>query len=87
MRTEEEQPNPGALQSYLEKHGLSQEDFAQKFTPRVSQGLVWQWLQWLEDPKKGTRITAERAKEIETITQGQVTRHELRPDLYEDKAA
>lgn len=75
------------LRAYLEKHGLSQEDFAKRFDPPVSQGLVWQWLQWLDDETKGTRITAERAKEIETITGSEVTRHALRPDLYEERAA
>lgn len=85
MRTDE--PNPGALAAYLEKHGLSQDDFAKKFLPPVSQGLVWQWLKWLENPQKGTRITAERAKEIEIITEGEVTRHDTRPDLYEERAA
>lgn len=76
------------LQAYLEKHGITQENFAEKFRPKVTQGLVWQWLQFLKNPKKGTRITAERAKEIEVITSGEVTRAELRPDIYEkDKAA
>jgi hypothetical protein len=75
------------LKAYLEKTNLSQGDFAKKFDPPVTQGLVWQWLTWLENPKKGTRITAERAKEIESLTGGEVTAHELRPDLFEAKAA
>lgn len=70
------------LSDYLEKHGLSQEDFAGKFKPKVSQGLIHQWLLWLKTPKKGTRITAERATEIETITGGEVSRSDLRPDLF-----
>lgn len=74
------------LAAYLEKHDLSQEEFAQKFDPPVSQGLIWQWLQWLDNPQKGTRITAERAKEIAGITDGEVPKHELRPDVYEKAA-
>lgn len=70
------------LADYLEKHGLSQEDFAAKFKPKVTQGLIHQWLLWLKNPKKGTRITAERAVEIETVTKGAVDRSDLRPDLY-----
>lgn len=74
------------LDAYLEKHGLSQEDFAGKFKPKVTQGLVHQWLLWLKNPKKGTRITAERATEIEAITDGEVQRSELRPDIFERAA-
>lgn len=75
------------LGAYLKKYELSQEEFAKKFNPPVSQGLIWQWLSWIEDDSKGTRITAERAVEIEVITDGEVPRHEHRPDLYpKDKA-
>lgn len=42
----------------------------------VTQGLVWQWL------NERTRITAERAVQIEKATDGAVTRAELRPDLF-----
>lgn len=62
------------IKAYLAKHGLSQEEFGKKIG--VSQGLVWQWL----DGR--TRITAERAKEIAEKTDGEITRHDLRPDLY-----
>lgn len=82
-----DQANPGALAAYLEKHGISQGDFAKKFTPPVTQGLVWQWLQWLENPAKGTRITVERAKEIERITAGEVRAFDQRPDFFEARAA
>lgn len=87
MRHDNQTPNPGALQAHLDKHGTSQEDFGKKFTPPVTQGLVWQWLQWLKGEGKGTRITAERAKEIEAITGGEVRAFDLRPDLFEAKAA
>jgi DNA-binding transcriptional regulator YdaS (Cro superfamily) len=78
---------PSPIQVYLEKHGISQEKFAETFDPKVTQGLVWQWIQWLKNPKKGTRITAERAIEIEKLTKGEVTRHDLRPDLYQKERA
>lgn len=36
--------------------------------------------------KKGTnRVTAERAKQFEEITNGYVTRKEFRPDLFEER--
>jgi len=63
------------ISAYLEKHKLSQEQFAKLLG--VSQGLVWQWLEGK------TRITAERAKEIEGKTRGEITRHDLRPDLFD----
>lgn len=47
----------------------------------VSQGLVHQWVHGI------TRITAERCKQIERVTVGQVTRHELRPDLFDKPSA
>ena len=40
----------------------------------VSQVVLWE--------KGVTSITAERAVMMEAITQGEVTRQELRPDLY-----
>ena len=73
------------IRTYLAKHGLSQEQFSEKMN--VSQGLIWQWIQWQENPKKGTRITAERAVEIEKITDGEINRHDLRPDLYHAERA
>jgi DNA-binding transcriptional regulator YdaS (Cro superfamily) len=48
----------------------------------VSQGLVYQWV------SGRTRITAERALQIESATEGKVSRHETRPDIFgEAKAA
>lgn len=66
------------IRSYLKKHRMSQEAFADLIG--VSQGLVWQWL------KGQTRITADRAKQIETRTKGEITRAELRPDIWERAA-
>lgn len=40
----------------------------------VSPQAVNQWIK--------TRVPAERVLDIEAATKGQVTRHELRPDLY-----
>lgn len=42
----------------------------------VSQGLVWQWL------NGETKVTAERAIDIEGKTAGAITRHDLRPDIF-----
>lgn len=62
------------IRTYLEKHGKSQEQFAKDIG--VTQGLVWQWLDGRQ------RITAERAIEIEQKTRGEITRHDLRSDLF-----
>lgn len=58
-------------------------DFLKKTTQQalasqlgVTQGLVSQWV------RGETQITAERALEIEAATGGQVTRQELRPDIF-----
>lgn len=78
------------LAAYLEKYGFSQKEFGQKFKPEpVSQGLVHQWLAWLNDPdaEGATRITAERAIQIEKVTGGEVPRHVLRPDLFDEARA
>ena len=77
---------PSAIEKYLEKHSLTQEEFGKKVGDGVSQGMVWQWSEWLKNPKKGTRITAERAMEIEAATNGEIKRAELRPDLFKEAA-
>lgn len=69
---------PVNLRTYIEKLEGGQTKFARLLG--VSQGLVWQWLEGR------TRITAERACQIERLTASQVTRLELRPDLYQDDA-
>lgn len=61
------------LRAFVEESG-GQTAFANRMG--VSQGLVWQWLEGK------TRITAERAIEIEGITGGKVSRHELRADIF-----
>lgn len=42
----------------------------------VSQGLIHQWI------SGKTRITAERAIDVEEKTNKQITRQDLRPDLF-----
>lgn len=37
--------------------------------------------------RKFGRVPAERAVQIEQVTNGEVTRHDLRPDLFDNKAA
>lgn len=67
------------IPAYLEKHSLTQEQFAKKIG--VSQGLVWQWL------KGKTRVSPEKAKAIEVSTEREITKAELRPDLWGQEAA
>lgn len=62
------------IATYLAEKELSQEAFAKQIG--VSQGLVWQWL----DGR--TRITAERAIEIDEKTNGEITKADLRPDIF-----
>jgi DNA-binding transcriptional regulator YdaS (Cro superfamily) len=69
---------PMHIRGYLKKHRMSQAAFAELL--EVSQGLVWQWLEGQ------TKITADRAKQIELKTNGEITRSELRPDLWERAA-
>ena len=68
------------LRDYLRQEGLTATAFGAKM--RLSHAAVVRWM-------NGTRrISAERAIEIERATQGAVTRHDLRPDLYpRDEAA
>lgn len=42
----------------------------------ISQGLVWQWLNGKQ------AVTAERCVAIESATEGAITRHDLRPDVF-----
>lgn len=67
------------LFEYLEQEQLSQDAFAARLN--VSQGLVHQWV------KKRTKITAERACQIEQVTKGKLTRFDLRPDLFFSSSA
>lgn len=46
-----------------------------------SQSHVWYWL------NKGGRVPAEHAVIIEAATKGEVTRHQLRPDVFPKESA
>lgn len=65
------------LKTYLENN--TQTDLARQLG--VSQGLIHQWV------TGKTRITGERAKQIELATMKKITRRELRPDLFGDDEA
>ena len=69
------------LRTYLKTEKLSQTDFAKQMG--VTQGAVWQWMNGY------CRVSAENVLPIERATNGKVSRHELRPDLYprEDRVA
>ncbi len=47
----------------------------------VKQTHVWNWL------NRDKRVPAERVIAVEEATDGQVSRHELRPDIYPVEAA
>lgn len=61
------------LDTYLRRERISQVEFAEKLG--VTPGAVWQWC-------NGYRMSAEKVLPIERATDGNVTRHDLRPDLY-----
>ncbi len=62
------------LQKYLKKHQLNQTQFAEKIG--VNQGLVSMWLH------DKVRMKPEWALKVERATDGELTRYELRPDIY-----
>lgn len=64
------------LAEYLEKNGISQDEFARRLDPPVSQGLVWQWL------NGRTQITLEQAKKIVRASDGEVTPFDCMPDTF-----
>lgn len=64
------------LKTYLQHH--TQTSLAKRLG--CSQGLISQWLAGT------TRVSAEKAKEVEAATDGAVTRHELRPDIFDAPA-
>lgn len=63
-----------ALKRAIEIAG-SQKKLARRFVPPIAQTSVAKWV------RKG-RVPAERALELERVLEAQVTRYELRPDLY-----
>lgn len=66
--------NGHLIRSYRQGLGLSCKDFAERMSiPEPT----------LRSLENGSRIiTAERAKEIEDKTNGELTRHALRPDIF-----
>ena len=50
----------GAIRAYLEKHGLSQQDFADQVG--VSQSIVSQWINGVKS------VSPEMAREVEHVT-------------------
>lgn len=62
------------LDTYLDKSGISQAEFAAQLN--VHPSLIWQWL------NKERPISAIKAREIEGITGGELTRYMLRPDVF-----
>lgn len=67
------------LNSYLKRHGLTQQEFANRLG--CSQSLVSQWI------SGETRITGRWAVAIERETRREVRRQELMPELFRGMAA
>lgn len=68
------------IRKYLKDTGLTQAQFAEK--AKVPQGLVSQWV------NDKLRVSAERVLDVESATEGRLSRHDLRPDIYpRDNAA
>jgi DNA-binding transcriptional regulator YdaS (Cro superfamily) len=62
------------LHDYLAAESVSQAELARRVG--VTQGMVWQWLRGVR------RVSAEKVLALEVATDGMVSRHEIRPDLY-----
>lgn len=63
------------LKTYFENDaGVTQVELARRV--EVTPGMVWQWVH------SHRKIAAENVLKIEKATEGKVSRHELRPDLY-----
>lgn len=67
------------LEAYLKKHGITQKQFAARLG--CSQSLVSQWI------TGETEMTGERAIKIERVTNREVRRQDLLPELYKGMAA
>jgi DNA-binding transcriptional regulator YdaS (Cro superfamily) len=64
----------------MQTHQLNQSQFAEKVG--VNQGLVSMWL------NKKVRMTPQWVLQVERVTGGELSRYELRPDIYpRDSAA
>lgn len=68
------------LQKYLKEHNLNQTQFAEMIG--ANQGQVSMWL------SKKIRMTPDWVLKVERVTGGELSRYELRPDVYpRDNAA
>lgn len=73
------------LQDWLALPGNTQQSLAVKVG--VTQGAVSQWKNWLDGASENAvRVPAERCRAIEAATDGAVTRHDLRPDIFDPPA-
>lgn len=62
------------LKTYLKKSKTTQAEIARRM--RVTAGLVNHWVHG------NCRVGAERVLALEALTGGEVSRHDIRPDLY-----
>lgn len=53
----------------------------------VTQGAVSAWVIWLDDPSRGTKLTAERCIEMEQATGGEICRYDTLPKIFGAKPA
>lgn len=63
------------IKTYLEKHDLTQQQFADLVG--VSQGQIGHWIH------KRQQVSATAAVLIEKNTDGEIKRSELRPDIFD----
>lgn len=73
-----EQRMEGALREAVEAAG-GQNATAEKLG--TTQSTVWAWIHKLR------KVPAERVVDLERACGGRITRHQLRPDLYDEAAA
>lgn len=73
-------PAAWLIPAYLKKHNLTQQQFGRKLARPVSGGLVCQWT------KGTTKLTVDRAREVEAGSNNEIPRRALLPDLYDDAA-
>jgi transcriptional regulator with XRE-family HTH domain len=69
------------ISEYRASRGISQAEFAKQMTDSgfpATQGVVSMW------ERGEVSITAERCAQIERVTGGEISRRDLRPDLFGD---
>jgi DNA-binding transcriptional regulator YdaS (Cro superfamily) len=67
------------IQAYIERHGLTQTEFAKRIG--VDQSMVSQWVTHRRP------ISPEAAMKIEQKTNGEISKADLRADLWQRQAA